>query len=236
MGKLLTKEIIKICKILSAYYPNTRLHNKKNPLLEAIFILLSSQTTETNYLNTWSSFRHRFKTLEDAENASVSSIFSSIKNGGLGKWKAKRIKKLLKQVRTKYNKLSLSSLKKLDNDSLERELSLLDGIGIKSAKCIMMYSFDREVFPIDTHALRIIKRMGFVIPKNNIKSISFAKYIEKQIPSRLRFRFHVNLIQHGRQICKSKPLCYKCPVINYCLTGKKYFLKSAATDGGAKKR
>jgi len=236
LGKTSKIEIIKICKVLSKSYSITRLKNKKNPLLEAIFIILSSQTTETNYLNTWKSFRNKFKTINEVDNASINSIYLSIKRGGLGKWKAKRIKTLLNQVKNKYNKLSLSSLSNLDNDKLEKELLLFDGIGIKSAKCIMMYSFDRQVFPIDTHALRIITRIGFKIPKINQKSKMFAKIIENQIPPELRFRFHVNLIQHGRLVCKTTPLCNKCNVVKYCYTGKKYLYRKAATDGGDKRR
>lgn len=213
---LSAREITNICKEISRYYPETRLSNKKNPLLEAVFILLSSQTDEYKYLQTWKRFRNKFPKIQDAESANKEKIFKSIRGGGLGSWKAEMIHNLLKKVKNKYGRLSLSHLKCLDDKSLEKELLTLDGIGIKSARCIMMYSFDRAVFPIDTHTLRIIKRLGFRIPDYSKRSKMFADNIQNQVPDKYRTRFHINLVQHGRKICKTKPNCEICPIDRYC--------------------
>jgi endonuclease III len=210
------RKVANICRVLSSYYPETRLSNKKNPLLEAIFILLSSQTDEGKYIHTWRNFRAKYPRIEDAERASKKDIYKQIQGGGLGAWKAARIHKLLKTVKEKYGNLSLSSLKKLDNKGLEKELISLDGIGIKSARCIMMYSFNRHVFPIDTHALRIIKRIGFRVPNYSKRSRKFADFVQEQVPNKYRTALHIKLVQHGRKICKTKPHCGICPIIRSC--------------------
>lgn len=212
-------QIVEICKILSSSYPVTNLSNREDPLEEAIFILLTSQTDENKYLKTWEKFHNRFPTMENAYKARKLEVYRSIKDGGLGKWKAQRIKNILKYVKKEFGKLSLNSLKDMGDQELENELLKLDGISLKSARCIMMYSFGREVFPVDTHVLRIAKKFGFKIPDYSIKSKKFADAIQEQVPAEFRYRFHVNLVQHGRTICKKNPKCIICPVNHLCFFG-----------------
>lgn len=217
---------MRICNILSRYYPISNLANLKNPLWEAIFILLSSQTDEFKYLQTWHHFRHRFPSFRQLSSATKRDIYSAIKHGGLGKWKTERIYNLIRQVQQKYSKLSLAFLKTKDDRALENELMSLDGLGIKSARCIMMYSFGRDVFPVDTHVLRIVKRLGFKMPPYTARSLKFADAIQNQVPAKFRYRLHVNIVQHGRGMCKAKPNCFICPLSRVCITGQ-YKIKNA---------
>jgi endonuclease III len=177
-------------------------------------------------LRTWSLFRLAFPSFGRLYKASKQEIFETIKEGGLGKWKAERIYKLLRQVEERFGKFSLASLARLEDNQLEKELLKLDGIGIKSARCVMMYSFKREVFPVDTHVLRIVKRLGFRTGKGSIRSVTFANIIQEQVSRRYRYRLHVNLVQHGRKICKRKPNCGICPISDLCLMAKKKGSKS----------
>jgi endonuclease III len=214
--------LIKIAKILDEKYPFTTLHNRTDPLEECIFILLTSQTDEDKYLETWNSFISSFPSMDIAANATEEDIFNSIKSGGLGKWKAKRIKKLLKQVKEVNGEYSLASWENLNNSQLEKNLLKLDGIGIKSARCVMMYSFNRNVFPVDTHVKTVLTRIGFNIPKESERSKKFADRIQNNIPPNIQYRFHVNLIQLGRSFCKKRsPRCEECIINQICYFGKK---------------
>ena len=41
--------------------------------------------------------------------------------------------------------------------------------------------------------------------------------MEQIIPARRYFELHINLIRHGRQICRpSQPRCEECCVVDYC--------------------
>ncbi len=214
---LTRNQISAVCQKLHNSYPYSRLHNKRNPLSEAVFIILSCQTNESNYLATWHKFRARFPTMSSAEQAPVRHISHTIASGGLGYVKATQIKALLKAIRTRYGRLSLQSLRKLDDLQLERELCALPGMGVKSARCVMMYSFNRDVLPIDTHTFRVLKRLGLPIPVHPVRSKRFADDVQKQIPAGQRARLHINLVQHGRSICKARnPLCGKCTISQYC--------------------
>jgi endonuclease III len=76
----------------------------------------------------------------------------------------------------------------------------------------MMYSFGRHVFPADTHVGRVLSRLG---PYREL-GLSLAGHDHKKLPAdladlippNLRCSLHVNLVQHGRTICRSeRPRC-----------------------------
>ena len=208
--------IREIARLLSIAYPSTTLGNRVDPLEEAVFIILTTQTNERNYFPTWESFTAAFPKMHMLAHATEEDIYRAIRTGGLGRWKAKRIYNLLHTVLDNYHELSLSSLTPFDNLNLEKRLLELDGIGIKTARCIMMYSFKRKVFPIDTHCARILSRIG--IPKVSMspRSKSYANYIQNRIPADLRLKLHINLIQHGRSVCTPHPKCDQCVISHLC--------------------
>jgi endonuclease III len=47
-----------------------------------------------------------------------------------------------------------------DDEAMDYLLSL-PGVGVKTAKCVLMYSLGRAVLPIDIHVLRVAKRLGW---------------------------------------------------------------------------
>lgn len=220
--KISKQKVIQIAHRLDDAYPRTELHNLQDPLEEAIFILLSSQTNEAKYVSTWYAFSKAFPTPESALSASEEEIYKVICAGGLGRWKARRIKNLLTQVFERYGEISLNKLASLSDFALEKELIKLDGLGIKGARCIMMYSFGRQVLPVDVHVARVVKRLGFIIPHAGNRSREFADGIQEQVPPELRHRLHINLIQHGRTICRPQhPKCKMCIINDICNYGIK---------------
>lgn len=95
----------------------------------------------------------------------------------------------------------------------EAFLTSLPGVGPKVAKCVLMYSLDRKVLPVDVHVHRVARRLGFATKKRPDTSQDL---IEAEIPSNLRYGFHVNAVAHGRKVCKSEPLCDRCPLVSIC--------------------
>src|SRR5712671_579010 len=101
----------------------------------------------------------------------------------------------------------------------------------------MMYSFGRQVFPADTHVGRVFSRLG---PYRELGlSLEGRDHKKLQgdladlVPPNLRHGLHVNLVQHGRTICRSeRPLCNQCELRNFCQYYRKHEtvrLKEAAS-------
>ena len=100
-----------------------------------------------------------------------------------------------------------------DRDILN-ELTSINGIGVKTASCVLLFSLDRNICPVDTHVQRTLNRIGLVKTKTPDKT--FEK-INGKLPKGIAHQFHTNLIKLGREICKpAKPLCSVCPVLKLC--------------------
>lgn len=210
------RSIYKVEALLSYTYGISNLGNKINPLNELLYITISLRTTGPSLQRTYLKFKKVFPKWEDVYTARVNKIASVLKSAGLSNQKAHNLKQILKKIKQDWNMLSLRKLKAMDNMLMEEYLLTLPGIGLKSARCIMMYSFAREVFPIDSHCFRIIKRLGW-IPVHSGYSKNIQNYLQDLIPRKLRYKLHVNLIQHGRNVCfPYRPRCNVCFLKKYC--------------------
>jgi endonuclease III len=96
----------------------------------------------------------------------------------------------------------------------EEFLTSLPGVGLKVAKCVLMYSLKRDVLPVDVHVHRVATRLGFRSKKRPDTSQAL---IEGAVPPHLRYSFHVNAIAHGRTVCLPRnPRCGICPLSAWC--------------------
>lgn len=205
--------------ILRKRYGDFAHYNRKNPLDELLFILCSVQTQEAKYRRTFCQLRRAFPRLETLAEASEWAIAKPLRWGGLYRTKAKRIRSLCQRLRATFGRVTLAPLRRMSDDECEAFLTSLPGVGIKVARCVMMYSLGRMVFPVDTHCWRICRRLGWVRAYRNdgVCGKKDMDRLQAKIPGRLRFSLHVNLISLGREFCvSSKPRCNVCPLNTTC--------------------
>ena len=101
-------------------------------------------------------------------------------------------------------------------------LTLLPGVGRKTANVVMNCAFGAETFAVDTHIFRVGNRTGLAPGKT---PLAVEKRLEKETPAPFRVGAHHWLILHGRYICKARtPECWRCPVADLC----RYKPKTAA--------
>lgn len=197
--------------------PEVLLGNQANSLDEAVYIILSFQTDLTRFKETWQRLKAAFQQWEDAEYATVDEISAVLRPGGLHRQKATTIKRLLRAVRTDFGELSLDALRPMSSADAERALTRLPGLSWKGARCVLLYSLNRDVFPVDGNTLRIFQRTG-VIPHSAVyRRRALHDGLQGAVAPPRRRPFHVNLIVHGQQIClPQSPRCPHCPVLNSC--------------------
>ncbi|MEW6703009.1 MAG: endonuclease III, partial [Bacteroidota bacterium] len=119
--------------------------------------------------------------------------------------------------------VSINFIKKLDDKSAIEQLSNFHGIGVKTASCVLLFSLNRNVCPVDTHVHRTVNRIGIVSEKTPDKTF-FS--LNKNFPDNIAHTFHTNLIRLGREICKpTNPACSVCPLIGVCGYQNKNFEK-----------
>jgi endonuclease-3 len=94
-------------------------------------------------------------------------------------------------------------------------LTRIKGVGPKTASIILLFTFGLPAFPVDTHVHRVTKRLGLIGPK--VTADKAHEILENIVEPDAYYPFHINLIRHGREICKARtPLCHICPLQEWC--------------------
>ena len=208
-----------IISVLSDAYKDPSLGNRKNPIDEIIFIILSEKTDEPKYRLAFQELKSHCPQWENLLSLPLSKIEARIKGAGMGRRRAQLIKRALRQIKKTFGRLDLASLKNMNVDDAEKLLCSLPGIGPKTARCILLYCFDQPVLPVDIHTYRIAVRLGLL--SRRISYHQSHDVLAKIIPAELRRRFHVNAVAHGRARCfAEKPKCNECPLTQFCVEHK----------------
>jgi endonuclease-3 len=195
--------------------------NKRSsdPLDMLIKIILSQATSDTNSHRTFAELKQRFPTWDAALRARTSTIANTIRSGGLANQKAQVIKDILRQIKDEHGTLNLSFLHDFDEAAAVAYLKQFRGIGPKTIACTLLFACRKEVFPLDTHIFRVLRRVGLIPQKCTDQRAH--EIMNRTVPKGKFYSFHVNLIRHGRALCRPRePLCERCPIVEYCDYGQ----------------
>ena len=169
----------------------------------------------------------RFRSWDQVAEAPVDDVADAIRPGGIANIKARRIKEILEEVERREGRLDLSRLETLDDCEVDDYLRSLPGVGPKTAACVLLFSMGRSAFPIDTHVQRVATRLG-LLPAG-VSGERAHELLAPRVPGELRYDFHVELIRHGREVCKPRfPRCSDCAVLDLCEAGPRLLAQGAA--------
>lgn len=214
-GRHSRESIPYVVQNLKAVYGVPKPRRRLDPLDVLIETILSQSTTNANSGRAFESLKQRFPQWEAARRARVTSIEAAIKSGGLAKQKSVRIKVLLNEILKRRGSLDLSFLKQMPLEEARQFLASFKGVGPKTVACTLLFAFDRPMFPIDTHIFRIARRLGLIPEKCSDGEAH--ELLGKMIPKERYYEVHINLIRHGRKVCRPRdPLCDQCCLVDYC--------------------
>lgn len=213
--------IREVDKRLVALYGDKRWRQRAKPLDELILTVLSQHTNDVNRDKAYMELRRRFPKWEQVLDAKVHQIAAAIRSAGLANQKAPRIKAILQKIADANNgKLDLAFLGTMPIQKALAWLQRLPGVGPKTAACVLLFSFGKPVFPVDTHIYRITKRLGWI--EERVSEAKANALLDSVVPDDIKYRLHLNLIEHGRKVCKAqRPRCEICPLTDLCA----YFIK-----------
>ena len=94
------------------------------------------------------------------------------------------------------------------------DLVTLPGVGRKTANVVRSVALDEPGLPVDTHVLRLSKRLGLTVLDDPVK-------VEHELNAMLkpaeRGLFSLRVILHGRRVCIArKPRCGDCVLNDFC--------------------
>ncbi|MCC7353097.1 MAG: endonuclease III [Anaerolineae bacterium] len=195
-------------RLLAEYgEPVWRSHNE--PLDELVQTILSQNTSDVNSGRAYAQLRARYPTWEAVLDADTAALAAAIRPGGLGQMKAPRIQKALRRIQEARGELTLNFLAEMEPEAARRWLLSLDGVGPKTAAIVLLFALGWPAFPVDTHVHRVTRRLGLAPQEASPEQVQ--DLMEATLPPEAFYAFHLNLIAHGRQVCKAlKPLCALC--------------------------
>lgn len=189
--------------------------------------VLSQHTSDVNTARAFASLKSRFATWDEVVAAPARELEDAIRSGGLAAQKAPRIQAILREIEARESTIDLARLHALGDDEVEDYLCSLPGVGPKTAACVLVFSMGRDAFPIDTHVHRVSKRLGWIAP--NATADAAHKTLKRAVPPELRYELHIQLINHGRRICRARmPLCSECVLFDLCEAGPILLAEGAA--------
>lgn len=126
-----------------------------------------------------------------------------IQSGGLSVVKSKVIISILQQAKVKHGSYSLDHLFSASDDDAMRELLSFQGVGPKTASCVLLFCLQRPSFAVDTHVYRITGLLGWR-PSGASREESQA-HLDATVPDDEKYPLHVLIINHGKKCeeCKA---------------------------------
>lgn len=142
-----------------------------------------------------------------------------IKSSGYHNQKAIKLKHLAKFIAEH----PIKELEKLPTENLRELLLSVHGIGKETADSILLYAFQRPIFVIDAYTKRIMARIG--VGEEGISYDALQKTFMQELPrnAKLYNAYHALLVEHGKNICRKKPLCEECPIKEQCKYYRRFF-------------
>lgn len=177
--------------------------------------ILSQNTSDVNSGRAYEGLMQEFGGWGEIARATPKRIARAIRSGGLADQKARTIKSVMRWL-GRLDGYSLDFLRELDSRRAERELTAIKGVGIKTARLVLLFGLGWPVFVVDTHVLRVSKRLGLVPRRCSREKAHLL--LDDLVPDGDKYSGHLNMIAHGRQTCGSRsPDCAACPVRRWCL-------------------
>lgn len=207
--------------ILQKYFGEISLpNNLSNPLDVLIATILSQNTNDNNSYKAFIKLKEAFPGYVEIVNTDFNEFVEIIKVAGLKNQKGNAIVNFLRYYFDNepqlFEKLSL-----MQTIEAVKLLSNFEGIGVKTAACVLLFGFGRNICPVDTHVNRVLNRLG-IIKANSIPEKTFY-CLNSVLPEGIGYSLHSNLIKLGRNNCRPKRIyCADCPLISIC----NYSLKS----------
>ncbi|HEX9191333.1 MAG TPA: endonuclease III [Candidatus Deferrimicrobiaceae bacterium] len=188
------------------------------PVQNLVLTILSQNTTDANRDRAYDALMKRFPTLPALAAAMPAEVEEAIRVGGLAKAKTRSILGALSRLKEEHGGYSLDFLRSTPLAEARAYLTSFPGVGVKTANILLLFSFGLPAFPVDTHILRVTKRLGLV--PGNATLGKAAATLEPHVPKEAHGPLHLNLIRLGREVCRPRtPLCPACPLLRVCPEG-----------------
>lgn len=200
------ERISAIRPLLDKLYPNVACSLiYSNPVEMLIATQLSAQCTDARVNIVCADLFKKYKSAEDFANANYEELQNDIRSIGFYRNKAKNIIECCKRLCEVYNGIVPDTMS---------ELLTLAGVGRKTANLVLGDIYNKPAIVVDTHCMRLSKRIGLTKEDDPLK---IETELKKIVPEDYKLRMCHQFVSHGRAICTARsPKCNQCILYDVC--------------------
>ena len=179
--------------------------NHENAFQLLAATILSAQTTDVRVNEVTPALFVKYPTPEALCAANPEELEEMIHSTGFFRSKAKSLMSMASRLVESFDSEVPHSIV---------DLTSLAGVGRKTANVVRSVALNEPGLPVDTHVLRLSKRLGLTIEDDPVK---VELELNSLVPADQRGVFSLRVILHGRRVCAAKkPLCGVCVLADFC--------------------
>lgn len=189
--------------------------NHETPWQLLFATILSAQCTDARVNIVTKDLFRKYPTLESFAEADLDEMEEAVRPTGFYKNKARNLIACARKLVLEFGGEVPRTIE---------ELTSLPGVGRKTANVIRGNIYHEPSIVVDTHVMRISKKLGFT---KETEPEKIEKELMKILPKNHWILYNIQIITHGRTICSArKPQCETCFLNRVCKSGSEIFKSS----------
>jgi endonuclease III len=212
----LSAKALEVTRRLTERYGELPFSNK-DPMSQLVDILLSHRTKDEQTAAAYDNLLRIFSSWEAVRDAPVGEVQAAIENVNFPEVKAPRLQAVMRQITQERGNLDLNFLRNLPVDEAAAWLNRFEGVGPKTTACVLLFSCQLPLLPVDVHVHRTSIRLGLIGKK--VSANAAHNLLQALLPQDARsiYNFHKALLRHGQRICVfERPRCKQCNLTDLC--------------------
>jgi len=191
--------------------------SSKDPMSMLVDIILSHRTRDEQTEAAWKNLLKHFGSWEAVRDAPTQEVQDTIANVNFPEVKAPRLQAIMRQITEERGNLNLDFLRDAPVEESAAWLNRFEGVGPKTTACVLLFSCQKPLLPVDVHVHRVSIRLGLIGKK--VTADNAHALLQALLPQDARsiYNFHKALLRHGQRICVYEhPRCEKCMITDLC--------------------
>ena len=177
----------------------------RNPYELLVATILSAQSTDKMINSVTPALFERYPDAEALAGADEVELQEMIRSTGFFNAKSRSLLGMARAVVERFDGEIPDTMKGLVS---------LPGVGRKTANVVLSVAFGKPGLPVDTHVLRLSRRLGLTTEEDPVK---VEADLNPMVPAAERGLLSCRLILHGRRVCIArKPRCEACVLADFC--------------------
>ncbi|MBA2286586.1 MAG: endonuclease III [Ktedonobacteraceae bacterium] len=212
----LSAKALEVTRRLTDYY-GVSPWSTKDPMSMLVDIILSHRTRDEQTAAAYDNLLKRFGSWEAVRDAPASEVEATIANVNWPEVKAPRLQAIMRQITEERGTLNLDFLRDLPVEESAAWLNRFEGVGPKTTACVLLFSCQQPLLPVDVHVHRVSGRLGLIGKK--VTADNAHALLQALLPQDARsiYDFHKGLLRHGQRICVyERPRCKQCSITDLC--------------------